>query len=124
MRRKIGQKRKIEELEGVRDILYQPLETLLESSNNKTMQLVNLIRSKASIEEIRLYMEQELPRHELEKTPELMESHSKFSKHGRSARRVLDVKRLAHNPVYKVPAKPWTTVTDDDECVASDLAVV
>jgi hypothetical protein len=36
----------------------------------------------------------------------------------RPPRRMLDVRRLADSPIYRVPAKPWTTVTDDDDLVS------
>jgi hypothetical protein len=36
----------------------------------------------------------------------------------RSRRRILDAQRASVEPLFRLPAAPWTTVTDDDEHVS------
>ncbi|KAL4935617.1 hypothetical protein BDV06DRAFT_206638 [Aspergillus oleicola] len=144
-RRHVGQKRKVEDLEQERDILLELLDALRDSPNNQSMQLLNLIRSNTSMQEIKLFMDHELFRR-IERTPELLEiqqtvaqpaesesdANSTGSGNGsrpstgpepsasrlRHTHSVMDIKRLTDTPVFRVPAKPWTSVTDDDEFVS------
>ncbi|KAL4963641.1 fungal specific transcription factor domain-containing protein [Aspergillus stella-maris] len=130
-RRRVGQKRKVEDLEQERDVLLELLEALRDSPNNKSMQLLNLIRSNASLQEIKLFMDHELFRG-IERSPELLEVQETAAQLAdgsgsdpghrasrlRHTRSVMDIKRLTDTPVFRVPAKPWTSVKDDDEFVS------
>ncbi|OGM41999.1 putative C6 transcription factor [Aspergillus bombycis] len=131
MRRKFAMKRKLDRLEQAEDTLLHIIGALRGSENTRIAQLLNLIRSNASFDEIALFLEQQFSRAEIERSPELREFRSQLSRPSdeddddgnegnapRIPRRMLEVRRLADIPVYKVPAKPWTTVTDDDDLVS------
>ncbi|KAL5050973.1 hypothetical protein BDW71DRAFT_81063 [Aspergillus fruticulosus] len=127
-RRKLPQKRKLESLEQSNEILTRLLSAIRDSENKKVSPLMNLIRSNPTLPELQEYLAENFPRSEIEKTPELSEiqqylrRETEVMEQGEAAprppRRMLDVRRLADNPVYRVPAKPWTTVTDDDDLVS------
>ncbi|GKZ63670.1 hypothetical protein AnigIFM49718_004161, partial [Aspergillus niger] len=57
MRRKLSHKRKLNELEAERDFLQQLVNTLRDSSDDKALQLLGLIRSQATPAELQLYIE-------------------------------------------------------------------
>ncbi|KAI9927032.1 hypothetical protein MW887_003413 [Aspergillus wentii] len=98
-RRKTGLKRKIEALEEDRDLLMRLLQTLRDENRSEANEVFNLIRSDAPMDHIRLRLAEN------------------FDK-GNSRRKVMDVRRLADIPLFRVPAQPWTTVTDDDDLVS------
>ncbi|OJJ95245.1 hypothetical protein ASPACDRAFT_36771 [Aspergillus aculeatus ATCC 16872] len=123
MRRKLAHKRKIESLEEERDVLLQLVQTLQDSPDAKATQLLNLIRSKAPLDEIKLYMDHNVSERDRETTPLLAEIHERT--HGpkednkrTASHQALNIQRLIDIPVYRVPAAPWTTVTKDDELVS------
>ncbi|RAH76607.1 hypothetical protein BO86DRAFT_404540 [Aspergillus japonicus CBS 114.51] len=123
MRRKLAHKRKLEKLEEERDVLLQLVQTLQDSPDAKATQLLNLIRSKAPLGEIKLYMDHNVLDRDRETTPLLAEIYERT--HGLkednkrpSSHQVLNIQRLVDIPVYRVPAAPWTTVTTNDELVS------
>ncbi|RAH71875.1 C6 transcription factor [Aspergillus aculeatinus CBS 121060] len=129
MRRKFAMKRKLERLEQAEETLTRLLETLRDSESKDLAQVLNLIRSNASFDELQLYLDKQLSGDGSEISPGLQQVRNQLTRPseeadevGRSARsgsrRILDVRRLADTPVYRVPAKPWTRVTDDDELVS------
>ncbi|PLB49138.1 hypothetical protein P170DRAFT_436770 [Aspergillus steynii IBT 23096] len=134
MRRKFAMKRKLDRLELASDVLLRLVNALRESESTRVAQLLNLIRSNASFGEIQVFLRQEFTPSEIEGSPELREFQSQLSRpdeeadeeeasggaagHHRSGRRMLDVHRLTDIPTYRVPAKPWTKVTDDDDLVS------
>ncbi|KAL4913290.1 hypothetical protein BDW62DRAFT_205716 [Aspergillus aurantiobrunneus] len=97
-RRKIPLKRRLDSLEDDQE-LFQP-----------------------SLSEIKVYMDRNLPRRELEKPPELLEIYQQVSEPRkttlRAGDRALSIARLCDIPPFSGPARPWTTVTDDDEFVS------
>lgn len=125
-RRRGALKRKIDELEDKEDLLVRLVGVLRESSNRRSFPLVNLIRSNASLPEISWYIDHQLPRNEPSRTPDLLEApHAVGSAvsvdsrdDSRSLRRILDAKRLSDIPRFRVPARPWTRVVDDDDLVS------
>ncbi|KAI9368233.1 hypothetical protein BJX61DRAFT_233410 [Aspergillus egyptiacus] len=128
MRRKDAMKRKIDGLEQSKDTLYRLIPALRDSSEKQVNQLLNLIWSNPSDAELQAYLHANFPPSVLDKSPELHEIQQISSRPSpdteeeeatyRAPRRMLDVRRLVDNPVYRVPAKPWTTVTDDDDLVS------
>ncbi|RAK99904.1 C6 transcription factor [Aspergillus ibericus CBS 121593] len=118
-RRKINIKRRIESLEGDCDVLTRILESLRNSGVTRMRSLLQLIRSNASLEELRLFVDDRLANARtldsaLEDDEVPMPDDTVF----KIPRRVMDIKRLADQPVFRVPAKPWTRVTDDDDFVS------
>lgn len=129
MRRKDSVKRKMDRLKGVEDFFDHLLGAFRDSENKRVLQLLSLIRSNASLPELQGYLEANFPVSEVEASPELREIQQHIIRPSddteeeedgshRTRRRMLDVRRLADNPVYQVPAKPWTTATDDDDLVS------
>ncbi|KAF9887267.1 hypothetical protein FE257_010395 [Aspergillus nanangensis] len=127
MRRKFAMKRKLDRLEQAEDILLHLVGALRQSENTRIAQLLNLIRSNASLDELQVFLEHQFSRSEIQASPELQEVQVQLSRSSsedtddvklRSGRRMMDVRRLTDLPPYRVPAKPWTTVTDDDDLVS------
>lgn len=115
-RRKITLKRKIESLEQDRDLLMQLVETIREDNKQKCPNVLNLIRSNAPLDEIKLYLAESLePSNDADAPSKRQEAD------GNSAgfsRKVMDVKRLCDTPIHQVPAQPWTSVSNDDALVS------
>ncbi|KAL5333306.1 hypothetical protein BJX70DRAFT_406335 [Aspergillus crustosus] len=127
-RRKTPQKRKLENFKRSEDILNRLVECIRVSHESKVVQLVSLIRSHPPMPELQAWLKENFSRSDFEKSPELRDIEQSISRSNdeadeeetapRAQRRMLDLKRLADSPVYHVPAKPWTTVTDDDALVS------
>lgn len=82
-------------------------------------QLLNLIKSDASLDDIRSYLDMNLAAANLERTPELERVQNEIQGQKRlMTANVMDITRIADSPVFSVPAKPWTAVTDDDGLVS------
>ncbi|PLB38625.1 uncharacterized protein BDW47DRAFT_131248 [Aspergillus candidus] len=133
MRRKFAMKRKLDRLEQAEDILTQLIKALRDSENKRLSQLLNLIRSNASLEELQIFLQHQFSRAEIERSPELREIQLKIQRSStessseegfttgrqqRPPRRMLELRRLVDIPVHRVPAKPWTTATADDDLVS------
>lgn len=123
-RRKRVLKRKLETLEAKGTLLDQLVLTLQNSDRTVAAQVVNLIRSHATLDEIRAYIDDILERPKLEKTPELIEVCSGVQKwhdtqkRARADRPRVDHRELSDIVLFHVPARPWTNVTEDDEFVS------
>lgn len=121
-RRRGALKRKIDQLADQEDLLVRLVSVLRESGNRRAVPLINLIRNDASLDEIRYYINHQLPRLELAQTPELVEVCQEVKQlqpsESRSMRRILDAKRLSDIPRFQVPARPWTTVVSDNDFVS------
>lgn len=130
MRRKGAIERKIEMLEDAERLLLDLVQTLKKDDQNvRTSQLINLIRSNASLDEIQLFLERQFSPEEREKMPEVVETQNHLARmpkeesRARPGRRVMAIQRLADIPIYRVPAKPWTNVTDDDDLVSHLISI-
>lgn len=88
--------------------------------------LLQLIRGNATFEQIHCYMDSSLSsmlgqctdedsRRELQSIRQRMEIYSRVPSF---QPKITDVRSLGESAPYKVPAKPWTTVTDDDALVS------
>ncbi|EEA24192.1 hypothetical protein TMatcc_007265 [Talaromyces marneffei ATCC 18224] len=121
-RRRIAVKRTIDSLEKDRDLLLDLVASMRDGKNTYVQQLLSLIRGHASLAEIRAYIDVQVRESRIEKTPELerlqQEIQESRNVRAREVRSIMDVERLSDIPVYQVPAKPWVTVTDDDELVS------
>ncbi|KAE8313847.1 hypothetical protein BDV41DRAFT_246749 [Aspergillus transmontanensis] len=121
-RRRGALKRKIDQLEEKEDLLFRLVSVLRESGNRSTIPLLNLIRSNASLPEIQYYLNHQVPESELALMPELLEVSHEVQRlqdaDSRSVRRILDAKRLSDQPLFQVPAKPWTSVVSDNDFVS------
>ena len=116
-RRKHVLKRKLEIFEDKGNLLDRLIEVLQRVDDISALQLINLIRSHATLDEVRAFIDDILERSKLEKTPELVDVcdsvrnfHATYN-------------REAHEDptdraLFQVPAYPWTTVTSDDAFVS------
>lgn len=115
-RRRITLKRKIESLEQDRNLLMHLVDTIRDDNKKKVPNVLNLIRSNVPLDEIRFYLAESLEsNNDDEAPPKGQKSDSASSS---SSRRYMNVQRLSDIPLYKVPAQPWTSVTDDDAFVS------
>lgn len=123
-RRRSTLKRKLDSLEDDRELLIRLVEALRDSGDSRISALLNLIRSNASLSELKSYIDEQLRRAQ---SPELAKAHDEISRlqeaTSATCRSVLDVKRLCDQPIFRVPAKPWTTVTDDDGFVSHIISL-
>ena len=107
-------KRGIEELQFKREALDALLDSLRSSDDQHIQGLLSLIRRGAPIEELVQYTKDHpatwgkigLPLPPLDKGRE------------KSRRTGLSIAALCDNFLFKVPAKPWTDITDDDDLVS------
>jgi hypothetical protein len=108
-RRKVTLKRKIEPLEQDRDLLLQLVECIRNDDAETAPGVLNLIRSNAPLTKIRQYMAQ---------SPVFGNCDEPQTKDPKSRSKFMDVNRLSDTLVFKVPAHPWTSITDDDDFVS------
>lgn len=108
--------RRVDSLEEDQKLFIRLLRTL-RHKNDHVDGLLDYIRgAKPRLEQIKQYMDQQLPQEELEKTPELLELYKGLA--ARPTGRALSIARLCDIPPYSGPAKPWTIVTNDDQFVS------
>lgn len=121
-RRKQVLKRKIESVEDKGGLLDRLVLTLQEADRASAMEVVNMIRSHASLEEIRGFLDDLLQRPKLEKTPELIDACSGVCEwHERQKEAAGPRPSDEHSSnmsLFNVPARPWTTVTENDDFVS------
>ncbi|KAL4924602.1 Zn(II)2Cys6 transcription factor [Aspergillus undulatus] len=133
-RRKLPQKRKLEGLEQSNDILERLFDAMRQSEDKQLANLMNLIRSNPGMPELQDYLKINFTHSEIEQSREVSDIQQHLIDRTddadkeeevapRVSRRMLDVRRLADTPVYRVPAKPWTTVTDDDDLVSHIISL-
>lgn len=130
MRRKGALEHRIEMLEDAERLLLYLVETLKKDDQNiRTSELINLIRNNGSLDEIRTFLERQFSPEERQKMPEVVETQNHLARmpkeesYVRRGRRVMPIQRLADTPIYRVPAKPWTNVTDDDDLVSHLISI-
>ncbi|KAJ5097012.1 hypothetical protein N7456_007733 [Penicillium angulare] len=121
-RRKKVLKRKFDSLSERGKLLDRLVSTLQETDRNRAAQIMNLIRSHASLEEVQSFMDDIMDQPLLEKTPELVDICSGVRElaetHKRTALENHDQQRLSETVMLQVPAHPWTAVTNDSEFVS------
>ncbi|KAJ5554782.1 hypothetical protein N7461_003252 [Penicillium sp. DV-2018c] len=111
-RRRITLKRKIQTLELDRDLLVRLVEAIRNDNDQQTPDVLNLIRSNAPLDEIRLCLSDGQREWQ-------MNNHNhpvKMSRH--SPKRYMDVNRIVDIALFQVPAQPWTSITEDDAFVS------
>lgn len=122
-RRKQVLKRKLDSLSERGKMLDQLVSILQETDKRRAAQILNLIRSNASLEEVQSFMDDIMEHPEIEKTPELIDIVQDVKQLNESQKRAMltrpePVRRLSEVVIFHVPAFPWTTVTDDSEFVS------
>ena len=130
MRRKGAIERRIDRLEDAEHLLLNLMEILKKDDRNmRVSQLINLVRSNASLDEIHVFLERQFSQEDLERLPQVVETQNHLARMpkdetcARPGRRMMGIHRLADIPIYRVPAKPWTTMTDDDDLVSHLISI-
>lgn len=137
-RRRTALKRKVEDLEQDREFLVKLVEAL-RNDDQHALQLFNLIRSNASLDDIRLAVENRLmepfqqsslssilmtpvdsPRGSLMSNAQSSRATYEYQSTGHSHlhRQIMDIDRLTEIPLFEFPAQPWTSVTSDSAFVS------
>ncbi|KAL3462404.1 hypothetical protein BJX64DRAFT_139764 [Aspergillus heterothallicus] len=121
-RRRGPLKRKIDHLEDKEEVFLRLMEIIRDGDNRRIVPLLNLIRSHASLPEIRFYIEHQLPRSDLSQASDLAGLFRDIQQYDllepSAKRRMLDTQRPASVPRFSVPAQPWTSVITDDDLVS------
>ena len=136
-RRKNAVKRKYEEYRRDHEFLESLLTTIRDSQDEQVSQVVSLIRSNASFEEVKACMSEhldQLRRNQRQPTPEFegLRKDCEILEQSRvQVPEALNLKRkdilqsnlIVDEPLYRVRATPWTSVTDDDDLVSNLISV-
>lgn len=100
-------------LESDRELLMHLLENLRTEEDARVIELVNYIRSFASFDEAKEFLESHFRRQK-----GIYADPSSMSFSQIQLPTVLDAQQTKERPMVRVPAKPWTTVTKDDAFVS------
>jgi hypothetical protein len=93
-----------------RDLLVRLVEAIRNDDDHQTPDVLNLIRSNAPLDEIRLCLADGQSQRQMG-NPRVKMSRP-------SPKRYMDVNRIADIPSFQVPAQPWTSITEDDAFVS------
>jgi len=122
MRRRVAVKKRLESVESNRKLLDSILEALRIGTHEQVLSLVNLVRSNAPREDIQAFLDDRFndPNSMILTGIESLEADAQLlhSNHERRQRRHTGNIADLINPPIQVPAKPWTTVTTDDDFVS------
>jgi hypothetical protein len=95
---------------------------LRETDETCAVQMINLVRSHASLEDIRAFLDDIVVRGRIQRTPEVLNALAEVQKLDEMPREIsrprLNNKTLSEMVLFRVPAKPWTTVTSDSDFVS------
>jgi predicted CopG family antitoxin len=122
-RRKLVLKRKIDLLQQDSDLFSKVLETLRDGKRERISDLLTLVRSDASLSEIRILVAEELTERSLSGDCSVFEeSHSQAEEKemptAKTRHKALDIEWLSDIPVLQVPTHPWTNITNDEDFVS------
>lgn len=137
-RRRVAAKRTADELTYHRDLLNDLFKVIRAADEAHAMRLLEIIRRDASAEEIRGFIDETLASittttgtsaaaglgsgTEADLVQKLSETRQMLNISGAGPpsfrRKVMDIHFLCDDAPCKVPAKPWTSVTDDDDLVS------
>ncbi|KAL6234135.1 hypothetical protein BDW75DRAFT_231358 [Aspergillus navahoensis] len=92
--------RRLDALEQDRTLLVRLVDCIRDGSQEEATRVLNYIRSDASLDDIRRFLAQ---------SPSLSE--------------IEHVQRQRYNPLYHVPAWPWTSVTDDSNYISHLISI-
>ncbi|OJJ46666.1 hypothetical protein ASPZODRAFT_152115 [Penicilliopsis zonata CBS 506.65] len=126
-RRKVAVKRTIDELEYHKDVLHSLLGFLRSADPENIARLMAVIRTNASLEDIVTAISQNIFDYPRFTSPlcrncadidEREAQLSPLSTESNQRRSFVSLEKLCDIPLFRVPAKPWTSVTDDDHLVS------
>lgn len=117
-----------EDLQFYRRILNNMIQAFRSASPDRIEYLLSVIRSTDSLEEItialevnmaEIHREGQLGAHPIpESRAAPPESGPPQGSNPRRRRMVMSIQSLSDEPLFDLPAKPWTTITDDDHFVS------
>ncbi|KAH0843186.1 hypothetical protein FOPE_07848 [Fonsecaea pedrosoi] len=114
-RRKLAVKRRLESLEKDRHLLDALLHAIRTGGPYQLNALISLIRSNTGRQDLAGFLEHEFGGiRELDLQNHRQGTSATYRRHRARLGRIQDIV----NPPISVPAKPWTTVTDDDDFVS------
>ncbi|KAH8691636.1 hypothetical protein BGW36DRAFT_304596 [Talaromyces proteolyticus] len=138
-RRRTALKRKVEDLEQDREFLLRLVEALRDDDQH-ALQLFNLIRSNASLDDIRLAVENRLTDRFPRSSPSSSSLMSidatgtaqaqtnnaqawisnpyNIHSHQSMRRQIMDIDRLTEIPLFELAAQPWTETTTDNAFIS------
>lgn len=117
-RRVANLKRKAAEKDDERELLGRVFEAIKQSEEGELNKLISAIKESESPTDVRDVLDQQQGAPATDSS-ELDTDQSK----SRTRRKVLDVHRLSDNPIFSLPARPWSQVTDDDQLVSHLISV-
>ncbi|OCT51910.1 hypothetical protein CLCR_08118 [Cladophialophora carrionii] len=112
-RRKLVVKRRLEILEKDRGLLDDLLRALRVAGPNQLNALISMIRADAGAQEIKAFLKDGFSNVGADDNHQNRHQQS-YRRHRHMLGRIQDFV----NPPLQVPARPWTTVTDDDDLVS------
>ena len=111
-----------------RQILNDMLQAFRALRSDRIEYLLSVIRSTDSLEEIAVALEANMAevRGEVQLGPHTLRNfrlatagvHPSQGSNSRKQRTVMSIQSMSDEPLFDVPAKPWTAVTDDDHFVS------
>lgn len=109
-----------------RDLLFDLFEANRLGDRDHEQKLREMIRDRKSAQQLRAYLEGMLAKAGLSEINAQMVGRSSEAEQGtniendvpRHRPRVMDIQYLCSIAPYRVPARPWTTVTDSDDLVS------
>ncbi|KAJ9607664.1 hypothetical protein H2200_007742 [Cladophialophora chaetospira] len=111
-RRKLATKRRIEILEKDRHLLDDLLGALRIAGPNQLDALVSIIRTDSGRQDIRTFLTVGFT------SPRAVDRQNSKQEHNQHRRHMLGRIEDVVNPPLQLPARPWTTVTDDDDLIS------
>ncbi|KAF7172564.1 hypothetical protein CNMCM5623_004745 [Aspergillus felis] len=123
-RRRVAQKRTAEELNYHRDMLNDLFRVIRTADEPHALKLLEIIRKNATAEEIRAFIDETLIRLDgeggqaVQKLEDVRRTIDVEGAGPSFRRKVMDIHYLCDEAPCKVPAKPWTSVTEDADLVS------
>ncbi|KAH1331480.1 hypothetical protein KXV58_007958 [Aspergillus fumigatus] len=128
-RRRVAQKRTAEELNYHRDMLNDLFRVIRTADEPHALKLLEIIRKNATAEEIRAFIDETLIRLDgegrgagygqaVQKLEDVRRTIDVEGADPSFRRKVMDIHYLCDEALWKVPAKPWTSVTEDEDLVS------
>ncbi|RAK95215.1 transcription factor domain-containing protein [Aspergillus ibericus CBS 121593] len=108
------------------DLLHNLFQVVQFTEPDHAQTLVEMIRNHASLEEVRAYLDQALAQARATAPDQDALDHLEGLRRGieveseppRFRPQIMDIRYLCGSAPYRLPAKPWTSVTDDDDLVS------
>ena len=124
LRRKVAVQKTAGDLEKHQRILYSLLDCLRRANDKKVLHILQAIRdggdAMSNIDILsKMLLVEGSP---IEEAADASDSSSEYNTQCNRPSRIT-VGRLCDTPLFQVPSKPWTTITDDDHLVSSLISL-